>query len=446
METSTLLAIIIPCGFICVICLLIGGLFAFVKTRRKPLRVLVPVTYTPKPNVVTVQIRDFQSPMSKRDKRKERIKYLMKRDQFRAARKEIFKKLQAGDPVDAGDEMEDHDIEEGPEELDATMEGSLNSDDHQGTLRSSLLSKAMRRVSGFFSLRSSLKPTASEPEPAVPESSDEDIMAAISSVVEAVGAAPSPGRLRKSLSPQRMEKVEKRRQSIMAKKTRYHNPYDSMVMENVDEDEDHIVNIMTVDQVQQIQRDRLIGLRKDKRHQQKLALLRQGKQDPVVINSGPPTAKVPANYQMVEFIDDISPAFLTYKRIMYHMEFAEDYKPSGWYIATIVQVSKQADCNFNIKFDRAETGTLFVDGVHSVMLALEGPAAYGRRWVVVDRLTPFVSDPDSRSAQFLKSRVSSKPSSPAGRSRPGSNKPESPGGLTRRLALGLGATQPIAEE
>lgn len=136
--------------------------------------------------------------------------------------------------------------------------------------------------------------------------------------------------------------------------------------------------------------------------------------DTLSINAGPSAEEIPKGYTRVQVIPSIDPAYLMYKRILYKWEAKADRRksnysrlsvsslvgrssvgglgrssilpsrPSGWFIATIVGTSKEKDKNYNIKYDKAETGSLFVDGVHAVKLSLEGDTSYGRRWVVVE--------------------------------------------------------------
>ncbi len=59
---------------------------------------------------------------------------------------------------------------------------------------------------------------------------------------------------------------------------------------------------------------------------------------------------------------------------------------SGWFLGSISGPSKMKNCNFNVKYDRSETGNLFVDGVENMNLTLCGANAYGRRWVLVHKI------------------------------------------------------------
>jgi hypothetical protein len=109
--------------------------------------------------------------------------------------------------------------------------------------------------------------------------------------------------------------------------------------------------------------------------------------DVVGLNAGPSLAMVPQGYELVS--QELGPALLTpevliYKRILYLWDGSVG-NISGWYVGTIVGTSEQAGFNYRIKYDRAETKSIFVDGIQPVFLALEGENAFGRRWVVMQK-------------------------------------------------------------
>jgi hypothetical protein len=112
--------------------------------------------------------------------------------------------------------------------------------------------------------------------------------------------------------------------------------------------------------------------------------------DVVALNAGPPLGMVPQGYELVS--QELGPALLTpevliYKRILYLWDGSVG-NISGWYVGTIVGTSEQAGFNYRIKYDRAETKSIFVDGIQPVFLALEGENAFGRRWVVMQKKGP----------------------------------------------------------
>ncbi|KAJ1440910.1 hypothetical protein B484DRAFT_443090 [Ochromonadaceae sp. CCMP2298] len=109
---------------------------------------------------------------------------------------------------------------------------------------------------------------------------------------------------------------------------------------------------------------------------------------PVSRNAGPPPTAVPENYRLVgqeRGAALVDPAVLVYKRVLYLWEGGRE---QGWFLGTIVATSEAEGCNFRIKYDREETGSLFVDGVHAVLLSLSGQQAYGRRWVALEKIDP----------------------------------------------------------
>jgi hypothetical protein len=110
--------------------------------------------------------------------------------------------------------------------------------------------------------------------------------------------------------------------------------------------------------------------------------------DVVALNAGPSVDLVPKGYQLVSQElgpDLITPEVLIYKRILFLWDGSIG-NITGWYIGTIVGISEQTGFNYRIKYDRAETKSIFVDGIQPVFLSLSGENAYGRRWVVMQKV------------------------------------------------------------
>lgn len=126
----------------------------------------------------------------------------------------------------------------------------------------------------------------------------------------------------------------------------------------------------------------IINERKSKRAAQKELQQSQGVVDVVVINSGPPKDLIPLGYVLSNEPPEMNPQSLIYKNVMYLWEGVHP-RAVGWFLGMINGVSKVSGCNYNIKYDRADTKNVYVDGVKNVNLTLFGDNAYGKRWVIV---------------------------------------------------------------
>lgn len=109
--------------------------------------------------------------------------------------------------------------------------------------------------------------------------------------------------------------------------------------------------------------------------------------DVVALNAGPPVELIPVGYELVS--QDlgaaiISPEVLIYKRVLYLWDGTVG-NITGWFIGTIVGISESQGFNYRIKYDREETKSIFVDGIHPVFLSLSGENAYGRKWVALQK-------------------------------------------------------------
>lgn len=106
----------------------------------------------------------------------------------------------------------------------------------------------------------------------------------------------------------------------------------------------------------------------------------------VKLNAGPPAELLPRGYTF--YTQEIGEALLTpevllYKRVLY---LWETEKAHGWFLGTIASLSETPGFNYRIKYDRHETKSLIVDRTYSVALSLQGENAYGRRWVILQKI------------------------------------------------------------
>lgn len=141
----------------------------------------------------------------------------------------------------------------------------------------------------------------------------------------------------------------------------------------------------------------IVEKRKKQREEDKLRKLEEGIEDVVKKNAGPPPSLLPSGYEMIELPPSISPDLLVYKRVLY---LWEEPNVKGWFLGTIVAISKMKGYNFNIKYDRKETKSLVVDGVKPVFLSFEGINAYGRRWVMLKKIGGTINDIEMPSEPF----------------------------------------------
>lgn len=111
--------------------------------------------------------------------------------------------------------------------------------------------------------------------------------------------------------------------------------------------------------------------------------LRSGGIDVVAANSGPPKNQIPAGYEMLQSAPQLTIEDLQFQRVMYLWDSKE---ASGWYCGTICGASKLPNCNFNIKYDKFETKSVYVDGIINYNLSFSGDQAYGLRWVIIKRI------------------------------------------------------------
>ncbi len=136
-------------------------------------------------------------------------------------------------------------------------------------------------------------------------------------------------------------------------------------------------------------RKETLAWRKSVREKKKL---RKGEIDTIALNSGPLPSLIPPGYVQSQNIPiELIPANLLKRKILYLWE-GDAVKAHGWFIGTICAPSKTEGFNFNIKYDKCVTMNHYVDGIQKVNLSLSGNNAYGRRWVLLDRVDSTVID------------------------------------------------------
>ena len=131
------------------------------------------------------------------------------------------------------------------------------------------------------------------------------------------------------------------------------------------------------------------GRRKEvvvRRLQQRLAWrearMRAGEEDVVLKNSGPPEGIVPAGFCMAPVAPpELKLEALYHRRVM--VQWNED-KARGWFLGIVCSTTTRPGFNFGVKYDKAETHNIEVDGIKTTMLGMEGAFAYGLHWVLLD--------------------------------------------------------------
>lgn len=139
-------------------------------------------------------------------------------------------------------------------------------------------------------------------------------------------------------------------------------------------------------------RKETLAWRKSIRETKKMKRLREGEIDTIALNSGPLPRLIPPGYVQSQNVPiELVPANLLKRKIFYLWE-GDTVKAQGWFIGTICAPSKSEGFNFNIKYDKFVTMNHYVDGIHKVNLSLSGDNAYGRRWVLLDRVDSSIVD------------------------------------------------------
>lgn len=367
-----LLYICIPGGICCVIIAVCVCMRCFAVSRRTPSKTAYHIKYIPDRVERVIEVINFKSPLSKRERRKLRLKQL---SQYRAALKVTPVTVEeAKDPEQSN--SPENDIEEGLGEEDEEIEGEEGDDDDDDI---SLPPPMMKRSasSSFFgtSFMSMLSFTSNSSRGLLSKQSS---MKKRSTMKRQPSSSGTSTKSKRHVSQERIDRTEARKALIRSSMQNIVEIIPEITLDM----EENVISILDVKKLQEQKAETIIERRRRIREEIRSEAIARGEMDVVELNSGPPADKLPIGYKMIEFIPNLSPEFLIYKRVLYKWEIAK--KPQGWFLGTIVSSSKVPAANFNIKYDRAETGTVFVDGVHAVLLSMEGLQAYGRKWVVLE--------------------------------------------------------------
>ncbi len=189
-------------------------------------------------------------------------------------------------------------------------------------------------------------------------------------------------RSKRFISQDRIQRAEARKLLIKMKSAKIYDIEEAPELKT-----ENVISILDMEEKILQRQTELIEARKQKQELRKELQKQQNPDyiDRIQLNGGPLPHQIPKGYKVIHFITDIEPQTILYKRCLYLWE-GKHLKVNGWFLGTIGSVSKQPGCNFNIKYDRKETLSLFADGFRSVHLSLAGDQAYGRRWVILEKI------------------------------------------------------------
>lgn len=142
-------------------------------------------------------------------------------------------------------------------------------------------------------------------------------------------------------------------------------------------------SLIDIEQDAHLKTNIILSKRKKRREDMKLESIARGEVDVVLMNSGPPKHLLPYGYVTADVAPELTSEALVGKRVMYLWEGSRNPRCNGWFLGSISSQSKMAGCNFNIKYDSFETGSVFVNGIENCFLAMSGENAYGKRWVLL---------------------------------------------------------------
>eukprot|EP01033_Poteriospumella_lacustris_P010059 gene10059-7186_t len=349
----------------CIICCIVAYFRCFIVDRTKAPPFFLAVKYfTEHPDVELDDI-NFRSSMNKIRRRKQRIRRI--NDILRASKV----KPQTEEDIEAGDDGDSEDVsdEDAAAEADAHEEGS---EIHRLSSKSMSIRRSMlflrKSFLNFMALDGFSQKSSGSNMTGKSKKRRKSGKSRSSSFLSQSGGVNVSTKSKRFISQDRLDRAEARKALFAQTEQEEELDVEDVHEEEIDERELRVREI--------------IERRKRQREEEKLDAAEKGMVDVVALNAGPRASEVPRGFAVVEFIADLDPAYLIYKRVLYKHE--DPTKACGWFLGTIVGESKATGKNFNIKYDRAETGTRFVDGMQSVSLAMEGENAYGRRWVIIE--------------------------------------------------------------
>lgn len=370
----TLVYIIGPIAvvIICIVSCWIAYYRCFVLDRTKAPVYILPIKYfTEHPDVVLDNIK-FKSSIGKLRRRKQRLRRLnmFLRSKRIQPHDEDSKEIDDEDNND-GNAADDRDIENAAIEFEDNSNESRPRDRYASSKSSILRRSLLFLRSSFLNLMafefSHDEASTGQPGKKLTKKRKKTRSGSLFSEASAEVSVKS----KRFISQDRLDRAEARKAlTAMAVEDTEPEVAEEEVM-NIDERERRVQAI--------------IERRKRQREEDKLQAAERGIVDVVALNAGPRPHEIPKGFSVVEFIKELDPEYLNCKRVLYKYE---EVNRNGWFLGTIIGTTKAVGKNFSIKYDRAETGTRFVDGMETVSLALEGENAYSRRWVIIEWTDP----------------------------------------------------------
>ena len=83
---------------------------------------------------------------------------------------------------------------------------------------------------------------------------------------------------------------------------------------------------------------------------------------------------------MAPLIPELKEEVLKHRRIMIWME----NKSKGWFPGVVSGATKRKGYDFTVKFDKAETASIDIDGIKSCKMTANGEHGYGRSWAILE--------------------------------------------------------------
>lgn len=144
-----------------------------------------------------------------------------------------------------------------------------------------------------------------------------------------------------------------------------------------------------------------------------------GGRDVVLDNAGPSAAILPPGW----LADPLMPLPLHIDQMNHRrcMVVFNEPKAKGWFFGTVSGTTRRKGYNYSVKFDKAETASIEIDGIKSVNFSDSGEFAYGRGWVLCHRDPDYVPVPGAAFGSFgsRPATTATTGSAAAGSSRPG---------------------------
>jgi hypothetical protein len=346
MNSGALTGIIIGAVVLLIgICYLLGRLF--IKPRKTIVRCSIPIEFRPPKLVIKDEPVVVKRPKTKREKRKMRI--IQMRNSFKLLSENT-------NTVYEQDEYKTDETEQ--------------NDTQFGFSFPSLLAVISRKLSGKLNGETAASVVVEHEE-------CQDIETGLDLTEE----QPTASKKGLFVSQDRLDRAAARKMLVESQKGPSLEIFDECIEQK--EEGEHIVSVMDLEKIRTERSKQLVVERKKLRQEMRLEAEAENAEDLVAINSGPHPRFIPRGWRASDVVPTICDAELVKQKVMFLLEKSDSQRVGGWFPGSVAGPSRKPNCNYNIKFDRIETGTLFVDGIRNVELSLVGENAYGRRWIIL---------------------------------------------------------------